>query len=155
MFFDDAESAASELPVVGVDWYDAYAYAAWVGKSLPTLQQWQRAARGDDQRLYPWGDRFDASRCVCSESNAKGPVAAESLGKGASPYGILHLAGNVAEWTSTDYRGSELKCVAGGSWDDRCEIRGLVALNLAAAKLTLRNKEIGFRCVRALRDESR
>lgn len=113
-------------PVTGVDWYDAYAYAAWTSKSLPTEDQWERAARGDDGRVYPWGDRFEpnyvnwAGRAYEAHIRSKdewlqllSSVDLTSLDRptlpvdrypqNVSPFGVLGLSGNVWEWTRTRY----------------------------------------------------
>ncbi len=101
-------------PVVGVDWWDARAYARWAGKRLPSREEWREAAAGDEERAWPWGDDWDPKRV-----NAGGEkwgekdghiyaAPAESFPGGASPTGALHMAGNVAEWTDEGF-------VAGGS----------------------------------------
>jgi len=86
------------LPVVGVSNGDAEAFAKWVGCRLPTEFGWEKAARGTDGRNYPWGNEFDPTRLVCNKS-APDPVGTHK--EGASPYGVLDMAGNNYEWTST------------------------------------------------------
>jgi formylglycine-generating enzyme required for sulfatase activity/energy-coupling factor transporter ATP-binding protein EcfA2 len=98
-------------PVVYVSWHDARAYCAWLGKvtgkriTLPSEAQWEKAARGDrDQRAYPWGDAFEATRCNSSDLALGDTTPVGIFLNGASPYGCLDMAGNVWEWTSTIYQ---------------------------------------------------
>jgi formylglycine-generating enzyme required for sulfatase activity len=108
-------SERADHPVVYVDWRDALAYAEWADKRLPTEHEWARAARGNDGRVYPWGDAWDETRCNTRESGpgTTTPVGAYSPA-GDSPYGLADVAGNVWEWTSTDQGG--LRVLRGGSW---------------------------------------
>ncbi|MBN1262557.1 MAG: SUMF1/EgtB/PvdO family nonheme iron enzyme [Anaerolineae bacterium] len=122
-------------PVVYVSWDDAVAYCRWLGEvtgkpiRLPSEVEWEKAARGDvDRRAYPWGDRFEATRC---NSDALGLGDTTPVGifvEGASPYGVLDMAGNVWEWTSTVDGGSRV--LRGGAFlnsgrDVRCAVRNL------------------------------
>jgi formylglycine-generating enzyme required for sulfatase activity len=90
-----------EYPVVLVDWNDAMAFCEWAGKSLPTEEQWEKAARGTDGRLYPWGDEFDEKKCNCFLTRIEKPTPVDKFPNGASPYGCVDMAGNVWEWTSS------------------------------------------------------
>lgn len=148
-YWNDARFAGDNKPVVGVDWYDAYAYARWAGKRLPTGDQWQYAARGATKSLYPWGDTFDSGLCVSLESQATGPAEVGSCPRGASVTGAWDMAGNVMEWTTDDYPVGQraVKVVRGGSWDSPCEIYGLTYLRPVGAPVTLRANNLGFRCV--------
>jgi len=91
-------------PVRGVCWYESLAYARWAGKALLSEAQWEKAARGDDERRYPWGDEFDRDKCNTSESGIGDttPVGKYSPG-GDSPYGAADMAGNVWEWSCSLY----------------------------------------------------
>jgi formylglycine-generating enzyme required for sulfatase activity len=95
-----------EHPVVRVDWYDAVAYCGWLAEAtgrayrLPSEAEWEKAARGTDGRIYPWGDEWDPKRCNSREGGRDDttPVGQYSPG-GDSPYGCVDMAGNVWEWT--------------------------------------------------------
>ncbi len=92
---DVPPAGLADRPVVGVGWFAAYAYARWVGGRLPTEAEWERAAAGALGQTYPWGDTFDPARC---RSSARSAQRADSLPAGVSPYGLLHMSGNVREW---------------------------------------------------------
>ena len=132
-------------PVTQVTWFDAVAYAKWAGKRLPIGPEWEKAARGTDGRIYPWGDAFDKTHL---NSGDGGPLKTVPVGQyspqGDSPYGVVDMSGNVYEWTND---GNEVLTMGlrGGSWlDGRDEAR-----TFAVRKHTPRRKNdfIGFRCV--------
>ena len=91
------------FPAVFVNWYDAYAYAKWRGRHLPTEQEWERAARGDKGLRYPWGNRFErnAANVLGNGSKIQGWTAVGSWPLDRSQYGVMDMAGNVSEWTGS------------------------------------------------------
>jgi len=110
-YWSDGEYLPGEqrLPVVGLSWYEAWAYARWVGKRLPTDAEWTKAGAWPvesspgriAQRRYPWGESFDVRRAHLFGSGATGPVPVDEFPGGVSVGGIHQLIGNVWEWTST------------------------------------------------------
>lgn len=106
-------------PVTWVSLEDARAYAAWAGKRLPHEWEWQYAAQGEDGRMYPWGNRWDPSLVPMSDKGRtmRGPDDVNAHPRGASPFGVEDLVGNVWQWTDEYFdehtRGGVLK---GGSY---------------------------------------
>jgi len=115
--FDNSFSykrGTEEHPAVSVTWYEAQEYAKSKGKQLPTEDEWEKAARGEDGNIYPWGNSFEKGRCNykrwrCGKIT---PVAAFPLGK--SPYGCMDMSGNIWEWTASPYD-DEGKVLKGGA----------------------------------------
>ena len=96
-FGGNSVSTEPDHPIIGVSWYEAAAYAKWSGKRLPAEAEWEKAARGTDARLYPWGNTFDFAKLNYFPHHEK-LMSVGSFLTGGSPYGVLDMVGSVAEW---------------------------------------------------------
>lgn len=120
-------------PVVGVTWFEACAYCAWVAHEkkrvvrLPTEEEWEFAARGeDDERPFPWGEDFDPTYANTYEGGIHDTVRVASMKTDSSPFGVMDMCGNVQEWTRSSYHPiqdeifpvGDLFVVRGGSFND-------------------------------------
>ena len=150
------EPGDSQLPVTYVSWDDARAYAEWARKRLPTEAEWEYAARGPENRIYPWGNDWSPRFSNSKEDERDQPVATKSYPSGRSWCGVNDLAGNVAEWVADDYRpypGSQakplttqFKIVRGGAFLLlKEELKTYVRWTYEPSKKV---NWIGFRCAR-------
>ncbi|OYD14619.1 hypothetical protein CH330_08070 [candidate division WOR-3 bacterium JGI_Cruoil_03_51_56] len=137
-----------DQPVVGISYRDAEAYARWAGKRLPTEKEWERAARGTDERIWPWGNQFHLQRCNSIELNMGKTTEPGKFPTGISPVGAQDMAGNVWELTSGEWEGFG-KAIRGGSYKNsaaycRCTCRWGIDPDIKGSTW------LGFRCVMEL-----
>lgn len=148
------------FPVTGITWVSANAYAEWVGKRLPTEEEWEIAAAGLERRKYPLGNRFRVSHVNCRANGARGPRSANQFSQDVTPLGVICMTGNVREWTANlyDEKPNRSKAVnvqragpytmavtKGGSFQDDPESCTAVFRWLEPA-IGKRLKYVGFRC---------
>lgn len=157
-FWNNPQYNGDEQPVVGVSWEEARAYAAWAGKELPSEAQWEYAARGTDNRKYPWGNLLpEPSRCNFNKYLGM-PSMVSMHEEGKTPQGIFDLAGNIFEWTSDPFRPYSARLTQGLEHEQRPRkaVRGGSFESDAAAMVTsarrgefhnVRLATLGFRCV--------
>ena len=140
----------SRHPVVLISLADAVAYTRRRSERegrpyrLPTEAEWEKAARGTDGRYFPWGNRWRSERAN-AENHIGGTTEVGSYPQGASPYGCFDMAGNVFEWTSSEFADGKAVMKGGGSWDDQPGICRAAARHGRAKDA--RHILFGFRCV--------
>lgn len=134
-------------PVVGVDWQDANSFCHWMGKRLPSGDEWERAARGPESFLFPWGNEFDARATNTREGPEPAPVAGGRYARDRSHEGVYDVAGNVSEWTdeARNMGESTARVVRGAAWNTTGEVYGLLHVRIPFEP-TLKSTSLGFRC---------
>lgn len=151
--YPEGEGHEWELPVVGISAYDAEAYCRWRGERdavpyrLPSVDEYEKVARGVDGRIFPWGDRFDATFCKMRASRGAIPQL-EPVGTFAadvSPYGVRDLAGGVREWCLDDDEIEADRPVRGGAWSQ--DERSCRAASRMSILTVARIAAVGFRLV--------
>jgi len=167
LYWDNSNLNSPTQPVVGISWDDAQAFCQWVGKRLPTEEEWEKAARGTDGRQWPWGNDWDASKLNhgkggmpgYDESDGYKHSAPTGVSLGVSPYGVFNVAGNVLEWVADEFKaypgndkflnenfGMLFKIIRGGSY-----AYGMADSRVATRFYDLpdyRDEDVGFRCVK-------
>lgn len=162
-------------PVVGICWYEAAAYARWVGKRLPSDAEWvkagcwpvQFAGEGIVQRDHPWGQEMDRNRAHLWSGESHGPVQIDQYAEGASVGGVYQLIGNVWEWTSSNFgtpdmhliaegtnrarHGGRLKSLRGGAFDTYFDSQATCHFQSGDQSIA-RKHNIGFRCALSMCD---
>jgi tetratricopeptide (TPR) repeat protein len=152
------DEGKDNYPVANVDWYMAAMYCKSINKRLPTEKEWEKAARGNEGFEYPWGKIFKSEFVNSDEAGFGRLTPAGSFEEGKSPYGIYDMAGNVKEWTDSEYEkkegeaeipfhGGKYKILRGGSFRSNAE--EVKSTNMRYSPPTYRDIDVGFRCAKS------
>jgi serine/threonine-protein kinase len=160
--YDDP--AYTNHPVTNITWAQAASYCAAQGKRLPSEAEWEKAARGTEARIWPWGDSWEPGKANSAAAQLGGPSTVEAFAGDVSPYGVIGLAGNVSEWVNDWYQGNydnlalvdpqgplaqpgaePIKVARGGAYKDlSSDARGAMRLGVRSGGQA---DWLGFRCV--------
>ena len=162
-FINDPDFNGPKQPVVGVSWKEAGKFCEWKGKRLPTEAEWEKASRGKRPIEYPWGNEPPDATKVNFNEEVKKTMPVGSYEAGKSDYGVYDLSGNVAEWTHDwhlpeyylfspkenpqGFEKGQYKVIRGGNWLNNAHDVNMVYRN--ATVPSMRNKTVGFRCVKS------
>ena len=144
-------SGKGDHPVVQVSWADAQAFCDCAGLALPTEQQWEKAARGTDGRIWPWGNEPPTTEhCNFTGKVSDTTPVGRYSPQGDSPYGCVDMAGNVLEWAASWYTERQSRALRGGAWDYNDRVTRAAYRDYLNPRL--RYAYVGFRVVELLSD---
>lgn len=134
-------------PIAEISYFEAEAYCKAVGKRLPTLNEWEKAARGTDGREYPWGNKFDPAKANTLDAGKNGTTPVGSYSNGQSPYGVMDMAGSLWEWVDAwDSADKKYRLSMGGSYFDDADMAKVYS-ELKAIPDD-QHEYVGFRCAK-------
>ena len=135
-----------DIPVTNISWFEADAFCRWQNKKLPSSKQWWRAALGESDYLFPWGNDMNNLMKRANFESQKAWDSSDANIYGASIFGVFDLAGNVSEWLDIEKNNTSASQIVGGSWQDSSYIFD-IRIN-EYLPLTFHSNNVGFRCVR-------
>ncbi len=135
-------------PIVNANWYEATAFAEWIGLALPTDIEWEKAARGTDGREFPWGNDWDENKCCNLVGKSVGQTSpVGSYPWGNSPYGVQDMAGNVWEWCDSLNVETKKRVLRGGCWNNGKVVDYFRIVSRIYCYSATRGNYLGFRCI--------